>query len=404
MNSTDLFIWNDFQVQWNGKRHLAEYGENFPQAGREYLDKYLAKSSKYKNITPQFPFATYSLYQPPLATPAGKRSLFYRLLRRFENMRLPAAATIGVTKKCQCHCQHCSASYHMNTREAALSDTLVMQALAETVALGAVNIILVGGEPLLKKSLPDIIHSVAKDKAMVTMFTNGEYLTRENCRKLKDAGLFGLFVSVDGAEGKSHDAHRQREGLFAGLVQGIKNAQENDLVIALSSFLTGDNLSQGHLSAMMGLGRELQVSEVTFFDAIAVGRMAQPKSGSFLSLDDHRKILELTDDYRKKSQYPAISPQSVLTSPLGSSFCYAANTQFYLSATGQMTPCDFTPLSIGRYPEKSIEELWSLMTTSALYKKRSKHCRMQDPAFRRITLDRIPQGAKLPYPIQNLIN
>lgn len=398
----EISDWEDFHITWDGSKHGLEYGNNFPGKGSSYLDEYFEKIAEYKNISPDTSFGLFSLFQPPLATFAGKRSLVNRLRRRFQRHRTPAAATIGLTKRCQCRCLHCSASYHINSDKKELERREMITAIGETVDLGAVNIIFVGGEPMLRKAVYDIIGSIDKERAIVTMFTNGEFITKENCGRLKEAGLFGMFFSLDSHIGSVHDANRKRKGIFSKLRQGIDNALEQGLVVAVSSYLNHDNLKGNHFDNMMEFGKASGVHEVTFFDAISVGRYMVNGNGNLLNMEDHQKILELTRNYRSLGDYPAVSPQSVLTSEVGSSFCYAANTQFYLSATGEVTPCDFTPLSIGKYPEFSIRELWDKLITGPLYKKRSKVCRMQDPGFRALTIDRIPEGAALPYPIELL--
>lgn len=393
-----------FDIRYEQGVHAAEFTQDAPEDLCDYVNSYLSKVSKYRNMTPERPYATYSLYQPPLATAAGKRSLLMRLRRKYERVRIPATVTVGTTKHCQCVCQHCSADYHMASFRPQLPLKTLLAGVQEAVELGVTNIILVGGEPLLHKGVFDLIAGIDSDKANVVMFSNGELLTPANCRKLKDAGLFGLYVSLDDVDGTKHNAARARPGLFAKACQGVRNANEAGLVAGISSYLTHEKLVAGDFESMMELGRELGAREITFFDAIAVGRNDDNnKQHTFLTSQDRLDIDRLTRLYRKRPEYPALSPQSVLTSAEGSGFCFAANTQFYLSATGEVTPCDFTPLTAGRYPDQSIAELWRLLTDNDIYRKRSAVCRMQDPEFRNQTINRIPINAERPYPIASLL-
>lgn len=393
--------YSDFFIGYKNQIHLVEFGSRYPEYAKPYLHEYIQAINKYKNITPDKDYATFSLYQPPPSLKAGMRSLAFRIARRFEHIRVPAVATIGITKKCQCTCQHCSANYHMESKLEEMSDSLMIQAIKETVELGATNIIMVGGEPLLRKNLDTIIQSVDKEKSIVTIFTNGEFLTKDKATCLKDAGLFGVFFSLDSNLEVEHNEFRKRNDLFNKLRQGIDNANSAGLAIAISSYLTSYNLRKGHLDNIMELAKEWNVDEVTFFDAIPVGRMSNGKS-TFLEHEDRVQINEATKKYRSLKDYPGLSPQSTLTSNMGSSFCFAANTQLYLSATGEMTPCDFTPLTVGKYPDQSIQTLWEKMINSPLYRRRSRTCRMQDPEFRKKTIYQIPENSTLPYPIENL--
>lgn len=374
-------------------------GPALPEAARRYLEEYLQQTRKYRNIGTDDQIR-FSLYQPVMNSEAGRRSLYMRLRRKFAKERLPQAATIGVTKACQCKCAHCSADYHMASANKNLSDAQLQQAVKEAVDLGVTNIILLGGEPLLRRGLESIIEAV-DDRAQAVMFTNGEYLTAGRCRSLVAAGLSGVFVSLDSPEAGEHDALRKRPGLFHKLAEGIANAKEAGLAVAVSSYLTTERVQDGVFERTMELAREWKANEVTFFDAIPVGRMSSDCC-TFLDMPTRRMIDSLTRAYRARPEYPAVTPQSILTSEIGSSFCFAANTQFYLSSTGDMCPCDFTPLTIGRYPDESIETLWKRMIATPQYRRRSKVCRMQDPEFRRATIERIPADAALPYPIEAL--
>lgn len=389
----------DFSIDCVDGQLVLRPGPNLLPAAQTYLNSYLSRTQKYRNISRKSGEIRFSLYQPVINSPPGERSLYMRLRRKFRRERLPQAVTIGITKACQCNCNHCSADYHMSSRERELTDEEMCRAVRESVDLGATNLIFLGGEPLLRRGLEKILRSVDRNRAQAVLFTNGEFLSAERCRTLRDAGLSGVFISVDSHFAKDHDEQRGRPGLFARLRDGARNAKEAGLALALSTYLTGERLRAGVFEGMMELGRELQADEVTFFDAIPVGRMQSGQKCTFLDMDDRKLIESLTRTYRSLAPYPAVSPQSLLTSETGSGFCFAANTQFYLSSTGEMCPCDFTPLSIGRFPDESLTVLWEKMIHSPLYRRRSKTCRMQNPQFRRILIERIPGDAALPYPI-----
>jgi len=373
--------------------------KNYSLAEKEvsYLNEYLDKANRYKVIGEISGSPVFSLYQPPLASKPGERSLEARLWRKFNRKKLPASATISLTKLCQCECEHCSAFYYNNTGKKGLGLNELKAAIQETVDLGVTNIILLGGEPLLFKGIFELIQSIPKELTSVIMFTNGEFLTKENCEKLKRAGLLGAFVSVDSTDPEEHNRLRQRKGLFDKAMQGISNMNSAGLFPGISSYLTTERLNEGIFEEMMELAKDNGAREVTFFDAIPSGKWLKEDS-CILKQADRLKINELVRAYRKKENYPGLSVQSTMTSECGSAFCFAANTQFYLTASGEMCPCDFTPISFGKYPENSIQELWEKMISVEPYKKRSKVCRMQDENFRKAFIQPIPNEGPFPYP------
>ncbi|MBE7411762.1 MAG: radical SAM protein [Leptospiraceae bacterium] len=366
-----------------------------------YINEYLQKANTYKVISVIHGSPVFSLYQPPIATLSGTRSLDVRLMRKFNRKRLPASATISLTRLCQCECEHCSAVYYNKSKgKKELSLSELKSAILETVELGVTNIILLGGEPLLFKGIFDLIESIPKDKANVIMFTNGEFLSKETCERLKESGLLGAFVSVDSTDPEEHDRLRLRKGLFQKLLKGIQNMNDAGLIPGISSYLTGERLREGVFENMMEFAKNNGAKEVTFFDAIPSGKWLQDDS-CVLQTEDRLKINELVRRFRKLETYPGLSVQSTMTSECGSAFCFAANTQFYLTAFGEMCPCDFTPISFGKYPDSSIRVLWEKMTSIEPYKKRSKVCRMQDKNFRDNYIQKIPSEGPFPYPFEN---
>ncbi len=384
---------------------IQEYGQLrlsdcvLPHDQESYLRQYLDQVNRYRAIGYFQGSPVFSLYQPPLALPSGIRSLLFRLKRRFGSLRVPATATIAVNKACQCDCEHCSAVFYNSHHRREMSFEILIQALSETSQLGVTNMILLGGEPLLRKDLSRIIASVPKDLSVVTLFTNGEFLTRVRAYELKESGLMGAFISLDDTHEKKHDAGRKRPGLFRKAVEGIGYLKEAGVLVAISSYLSPAKLKEESFEQMMELGKELGVNEVTFFDAIPSGQWLRDTS-FLLTAPDRDMIREKVRYYRSQEGYPGLSVQSTMTSECGSAFCFAANTQFYLTAFGDMCPCDFTPLSIGSYPEESLLTLWTRMTTTPPYDQRSKSCRMQSADFRNKYIAPIPLSGPYPYPMK----
>jgi MoaA/NifB/PqqE/SkfB family radical SAM enzyme len=381
----------DNQWQWH---NAAE----FDAATRDYLQEYLDQVNRYKPIASVNESPLYSLYQTPLATKAGSRSLAQRLARKFKGARVPSTATIAINKACQCLCEHCSAvDYNHSSTQPEMTVEVLKSAIAETVNLGATHIILLGGEPLLRRDLCEIVSSINKDQAMCILFTNGEYLTPKNCQDLKSAGLLGAFVSIDSADPVRHDHFRRRQGLHAKALRGIKVLRDAGLVAGISTHLSASRMAENGFQEMMELGHSVGAHEVTFFDAIPSGKWLR-EDADLLQPEHRSEILRLVREYRSRQGYPGISAQSTMTSECGSAFCFAANTQFYLSAAGDMCPCDFTPLSFGRYPQNSIHELWEKMIKTYPYDKRAKSCRMQSRLFRETHIfPHLGQGRQAPF-------
>lgn len=108
---------------------------------------------------------------------------------------------ISVTDRCNFRCSYCMPAevrYQFLPRKALLSFEEITQLVKLFVPLGVRKIRLTGGEPLLRKDLPELISMLHKvpDVEDIAMTTNGFFLTRF-AQQLADAGLHRVTVSLD---------------------------------------------------------------------------------------------------------------------------------------------------------------------------------------------------------------
>lgn len=299
--------------------------------------------------------------------------------------RVPHVATVAITYACQCDCAHCSAHHlRRNGDDRALTFDELADAIRQTVDLGTTSVVLTGGEPLLHPRLDDIIRSVDRRKALCTMFTNGEYLDDTRVARLKAAGLFGLFVSLDHPTAAAHDANRGRPGLFDKAVGGLIACRDAGLPTGISTYATREKIASGEMDELMELGRRLGVLEVFVFDVTPVGRLTD-RPECLLSGDELAAVKALRARYHDLADYPRIIHQtmfSAMTYPCVAEGCPAAMVQLHIRADGGVTPCDFTPKAFGNIRTQPLAEIWRAMTTCGLYGGMSPSCRLSEAAFR----------------------
>jgi cyclic pyranopterin phosphate synthase len=114
--------------------------------------------------------------------------------RPLRNLRL------SVTDRCNLRCSYCmpEADYTWLPREDILRFEEIEQVVDGFIDLGVDKVRLTGGEPLLRKDLPNLIARLAVRPAIrdLALTTNG-ILLRGAARELLDAGLHRLTVSLD---------------------------------------------------------------------------------------------------------------------------------------------------------------------------------------------------------------
>ncbi len=78
-----------------------------------------------------------------------------------------------------------------------------------------------GGEPMLHPELPEIVGALARHHFPV-MITNGSLVTPELARRLFQAGMVEISVSLDYVDPQKHDAQRGARGAYTRGIEALK--------------------------------------------------------------------------------------------------------------------------------------------------------------------------------------
>lgn len=343
----------------------------------------------------------YSLYVPPVPSAAHARQLENFLRNRLFGRRTPMAATLAVTDACQLSCPHCSAANRPRTRPV-LDTSSWQRVIRECVDAGTSVVTFTGGEPLMRRDLEELVASVPRERAVAEFFSNGLGATEDRLQALREAGAYGLHLSLDDPDDAIHDRLRGHAGLFRSVERAARAARRVGLIVGLSTFATDESVDGRRLSRIAALGEAWGVSEISVFDGIRTGRLIHG-CGPLLDAPHRGRLMaEAREINRAAKGRMRVITQSWTNSGRGFSLligCLAANLQCHVTAQGEFTPCDFTPLTFGNVQDASVRELWRGVLSHPAYAKRSLKCRMQSPAFRAEYIDAIPAGANLPYPI-----
>jgi len=359
---------------------------------------------QYKNLGNWRGKRVANTFAPPVGSSPMLRVLKASIMSRIFRHTFPVAMTFAVTYKCQCTCKHCSAGRHLRKDLRELSTKEAKALIDQSQNLGVSLIAFTGGEPLLREDIYELISYVDKRKALPILFTNGLLLSEENVDKLVDAGLYSLFVSIDSPIPEEHDKLRGMEGLFKAAIQGIKRMQSKGGFVGISSYATRSATQKGIYKKLYSLARELGVENLIIFDGVPTGNMLNDTS-EMLTPEQHEEIRKFSSNvfrHRMVPQFNSQSWQNSIEGYLGGIGCLAVNLQYYVSAYGEVSPCDFTPLSFGNVRKKSIKQIWNKMVHHPAYNHRNTYCRMQHPNFRKLYIDPIPEESKLPYNIEKL--
>lgn len=140
---------------------------------------------------------------------------------------------VSVTDRCNYKCVYCrTGNDGAQYSELPIADYLRIVRLF--VDLGIEKVRLTGGEPLLRKGLPELVSELARLRTLsenpldLALTTNG-HLLAEMARPLKDAGLSRVTVSMDAVDPEIFARITRVPGSFHKVRAGIRAAQRAGL-------------------------------------------------------------------------------------------------------------------------------------------------------------------------------
>jgi len=126
-----------------------------------------------------------------------------------------------VTYRCNFRCKFCGYWNDPLGRQPEPSVDEYKIGAQKLATFGSLLVSLAGGEPLLRKDLPQIVSAIS-EYHLPFITTNGSLVTQENAAALMAAGLWGVSVSIDYADPKKHDDARNRQGAWQRAWQAVE--------------------------------------------------------------------------------------------------------------------------------------------------------------------------------------
>jgi len=273
------------------------------------------------------------------------RHLFRYALKRIRGMSIPVFIDIGMTYRCQCDCVHCSAQAFQGNGEELATDQ-IKDVIDQAQQLGVLEVIFSGGEPLLRKDMIELAR-YAHDTGFITRLnTNGLLLTRECVAELKKARVSQVGVSLDAADPRTHDALRQKKGVYQKAVEGIRYLTEAGIYFQILTYASKERLDSD-LAKIIQLGKRQGAFGVFIFFPIATGRW-DSSFDRVLSHVEREKVRQHCDLKHVHLELPTSRTNC----------CSYDKLVIYVTAQGDVTPCPFVPFPLGNLRDYTLAELW----------------------------------------------
>jgi radical SAM protein with 4Fe4S-binding SPASM domain len=275
----------------------------------------------------------------------------------------PRIVAWNTTLRCNLRCGHCYIDANRATSETELSTTEGEQVIDQIAALGRSILVLSGGEPLLREDIFDLASYATKKGLIATLGTNGTLIDDAVAKRIFDAGIRKVAISIDSSSSEVHDQLRGVQGAWNKAVEGIKACNRNGVGVQFNVTLTQQN--QADLEAILTLAKSLNVTDVHLFFLVPTGRA---KTMQDLTPQMYEAILRQVLSRRPDGvevkptcapQFMRIAKEMNVDTSRWSRGCIAAINYCRVLPDGTVTPCPYLPVKAGNLRETSFADIWA---------------------------------------------
>jgi Fe-coproporphyrin III synthase len=214
----------------------------------------------------------------------------------------------NVTRRCNLKCVHCYAHAKNIAFDNELSLSEGKMLIDDLSEFGVPVMLFSGGEPLVRKDLPELADYAVKKGMRAVISTNGTLITPQIAQTLKDIGLSYVGISLDGME-EINDRFRGVKGAFRSALKGIENCKNAGIKVGLRFTINKSNV--GQIPDIFNLLEEMDIPRVCFYHLVYSGRGSELVKED-LSHEESRKAVDLIMDLTKQL-HDRNNPKEVLT-------------------------------------------------------------------------------------------
>ena len=255
---------------------------------------------------------------------------------------------ISVTDRCDLRCSYCmSEDIEFLPRQDILSFEEIIRLAKSFAQLGVKKIRLTGGEPLMRKKLPELVAEIKAIEGIeeVVMTTNGTLLTKY-AQPLFEAGLSRLNISLDTLKAERFQKLTRRDRLSA-VLEGITEAKKYAFESIKLNAVIMRGMNDDEIIPLTDFALENNL-DISFIEEMPLGEVGYDRSVTFLSSADIKSKIE--EKYSlKPSNYKTGGPAVYSSigayksrigfiSPHTNNFCSDCN-RVRITAVGRLLLC-----------------------------------------------------------------
>ena len=296
-----------------------------------------------------------------------------------KNVRPPFLVSYSITSRCNLACKHC---YSESTEDSGSDDLTAEESLRlidDLAGWGIGLLVFDGGEPLCRGDFLELARHASERGIQVGIGSNGTLIDEAIAKKMLDAGIRSVAISIDGADPETHDSFRGKRGAFDEALRGADACRDAGLSFQFNMVLRKPVLPQ--VPNMLRLAVESGAEAAEFFDLVPAGRAKRECRDEALSVGERRNVMEWLAEaqvdcpivirvptcpmyplvLKQRKIHPKYVPMNILARiPYYGRGCAAGMPMGYLvvRANGEVNPCMLLQVNLGNVKERSIRQIW----------------------------------------------
>ena len=258
---------------------------------------------------------------------------------RAARRHVPLSGSLELTCRCNLKCIHCYLGGNVLRGKRQLSEmstARVLSLLDEITEAGCLNLLITGGEPLLRDDFPEIYRRAKEKGLLVTVFSNGTLVADRIVELFREFPPFEVEISLYGATAGTYEKVTGVRGSYEKCMEGVKTLLDKNIRVNLKTVLM--TLNRHELSEMENIARKLGVR--FRFDAAISPRIDGDRTPLALRISPEDAIEdEFSDPDRLelwKNYFQGVK-ENLLTDDLYG--CRAGITGFHIDPYGRLQPC-----------------------------------------------------------------
>lgn len=281
-----------------------------------------------------------------------------------------------LTKRCNLKCVHCRAEANEVQCEELPTETII-KTIDYIVKFAKPILVITGGEPLYRNDVFEISAYAKAKNLRVALATNGTLINDEVAKRIRNAGIARVSISIDGPDAQTHDSFRGVDGCFQEALRGARFLARNGVEYQFNTTITKRNVEK--FEEIISFAKNHNAKALHVFMLVPVGCGAEIAETDMLTAEEYENVLNRLYDisqemgfeikatcaphyYRIMRQRAKKEGRKISVETYGFSAitrgCLAGSGVCFISHKGDVQPCGYLPLVVGNICNTSFQEIW----------------------------------------------